>query len=80
MLPFTVHIIAKIDLIKYMLNSPMLRGRLGKYILALSKFSFRYVPQKAVKGQANIADFLAAHPCVKGQANLLPLEQIVPKF
>lgn len=56
MLPFIVHIIAKTNLIKYM--------RLGKWILALSEFSFRYVPQKAVKGQA-IADFLVAHPCVE---------------
>lgn len=87
MLSFTVHIIAKTDLIKYMLNRHVLRGRLGKWILALSKFSFRYVPQKAVKGQA-IADFLAAHPCVEIEelstmeiANLgFPLEQRDPKF
>ncbi|CAN6580572.1 unnamed protein product [Malus baccata var. baccata] len=34
--------------------------RIGKWILALSEFSFQYVPQRAVKGQA-IADFLAEH-------------------
>ncbi|XP_021807646.1 uncharacterized protein LOC110751480 [Prunus avium] len=87
MLPFTVHIIAKTDLIKYMLNRPVLRGRLGKWILALSEFSFRYIPQKAVKGQA-IADFLAAHPCVEIEdlstmeiANLgFPLDQRIPKL
>ncbi|XP_020424462.1 uncharacterized protein LOC109950317 [Prunus persica] len=61
MLSFTIYIIAKIDLIKYMLIRPMLRGRIGKWTLALTKFSFRYVPQKAVKGQA-VADFLADHP------------------
>ena len=44
-----------------MLSSPILRGRIGKWILALSEFSLQYVPQKAVKGQA-IADFLAHHP------------------
>ncbi|CAL8174769.1 unnamed protein product [Prunus armeniaca] len=49
MLPFTIYIIAKIDLIKYMLTSPMLRGRIGKWTLALTEFAFRYVPQKAVK-------------------------------
>ncbi|XP_040372973.1 uncharacterized protein LOC121052309 [Rosa chinensis] len=37
------------------------RGRIGKWVLALSEFSLQYVPQKAVKGQA-IADFLAHHP------------------
>nr|XP_017184701.1 uncharacterized protein LOC103424101 [Malus domestica] len=38
----------------------MLTGRIGKWILALSEFSFQYVPQRAVKGQA-IAHFLAEH-------------------
>ncbi|CAN6552200.1 unnamed protein product [Malus baccata var. baccata] len=38
--------------------TPLLRT--GKWILALSEFSFQYVPQKAVKGQA-IADFLTEH-------------------
>ncbi|XP_016648309.1 PREDICTED: uncharacterized protein LOC103327103 [Prunus mume] len=61
MLPYTIYIIAKTDLIKYMLTRPMLRGRIGKWTLALTEFAFRYVPQKAVKGQA-VADFLADHP------------------
>ncbi|KAM1453262.1 hypothetical protein ACFXTO_002895 [Malus domestica] len=43
-----------------MMTKPMLTGRIGKWILALSEFSFQYVPQRAVKGQA-IADFLAEH-------------------
>ncbi|XP_020417993.1 uncharacterized protein LOC109948703 [Prunus persica] len=60
MLPFTIHIIAKTDLIKYMLTRPMLRSRIEKWTLALAEFAFRYVPQKAVKRQA-IADFLADH-------------------
>ncbi|CAN6725608.1 unnamed protein product [Malus baccata var. baccata] len=60
MLPCHVHIIAKTDVIKYMLSKPMLAGRIVKWILALSEFSFQYVPQRAVKGQA-IADFLTEH-------------------
>ncbi|XP_016199222.1 uncharacterized protein LOC107640187 [Arachis ipaensis] len=36
---------------------PMLRGRLGKWMLALTEFDLQYVPAKAVKGQV-IADFL----------------------
>ncbi|CAN6692358.1 unnamed protein product [Malus baccata var. baccata] len=43
-----------------MLSKPMLTGRIGKWILALSEFSFQYVPQRAVKGQA-IANFLVEH-------------------
>ncbi|XP_024200674.1 uncharacterized protein LOC112204019 [Rosa chinensis] len=61
MLSFTTCIIAQTDLVKYMLSRPILRGRIGKWVLALSDFSLQYVPQKAVKGQA-IADFLAHHP------------------
>ncbi|KAI5350530.1 hypothetical protein L3X38_003421 [Prunus dulcis] len=61
MLPFTIYIIAKTDLIKHTLTRPMLRGRIGKWTLALTEFAFRYVPQKVVKGQA-VADFLADHP------------------
>ncbi|CAL8119169.1 unnamed protein product [Prunus armeniaca] len=48
------------NLIKYMLTRPMLRGRIGKWTLALSEFAFRYVPHKSIKRQAN-ADFLADH-------------------
>ncbi|CAL8152483.1 unnamed protein product [Prunus armeniaca] len=61
MLPFIIYIISKIDLIKYMLTRPMLRGRIGKWTLALTEFAFRYVPQKAIEGQA-VADFLADRP------------------
>ncbi|CAL2229696.1 unnamed protein product [Prunus armeniaca] len=61
MLSYTMYIIAKTDLIKYMLTRPMLRGRIGKWTLAMTEFAFRYVLQKAVKGQA-VADFLADHP------------------
>ncbi|CAN6713622.1 unnamed protein product [Malus baccata var. baccata] len=43
MLPYHVHIIGKTDVIKYMLSKPMLAGRIGKWILALSEFSFQYV-------------------------------------
>ncbi|XP_024164406.1 uncharacterized protein LOC112171456 [Rosa chinensis] len=61
MLSFTTCIIAQTDLVKYMLSRPILRGRIGKWVLALSEFSLQYVTQKAVKGQV-IADFLAHHP------------------
>ncbi|OMO91548.1 reverse transcriptase [Corchorus capsularis] len=58
MLYFNVCIIAKTDIVKYMLTRPLLKG-----CLALSEFSFKYIPRKAIKGQV-VADFLAAHPCL----------------
>ena len=41
-----------------MLSRAILRGRMGKWSLALVEFHLVYVPQKAIKGQA-----LADHPC-----------------
>ncbi|CAL8135842.1 unnamed protein product [Prunus armeniaca] len=72
MLPSVVQIISKTDLIKYMLTRPIIRGRIGKWTMALSKFTFQYVAQKSVKGQA-LADFLAHHPA-QGQEGELEVE------
>ncbi|CAN6679660.1 unnamed protein product [Malus baccata var. baccata] len=65
MLPSVTQVIAQTDVIRYMLTRPIVKGRIGKWTLALSEFSLPYVPQKAVKGQA-IADFLAYHPSPYG--------------
>ncbi|XP_021800345.1 uncharacterized protein LOC110744669 [Prunus avium] len=72
MLPSVVQIISKTDLIKYMLTRPIIRGRIGKWTMALSEFTFQYVAQKSVKGQA-LADFLAHHPA-QGQEEELEVE------
>ena len=58
MLSHVTYIIAQTDVVKYMLSRPILRGRIGKWSLALVEFHLVYVPQKAIKGQA-----LADHPC-----------------
>ncbi|XP_068338868.1 uncharacterized protein [Pyrus communis] len=65
MLPTVTQVIAQTDVIRYMLTRHMVKGRIGKWTLALSEFSLQYVPQKAVKGQA-LADFLAQHPSPYG--------------
>jgi hypothetical protein len=51
-------VICKSDIIKHMLSAPILKGRLGKWMFALSKFDIRYQPAKVVKGQA-LADLNA---------------------
>jgi hypothetical protein len=53
-----VIIICKSDVIKHMLSAPVLKGRLGKWVFALSEFDIRYQPTKAVKGQA-LEDLIA---------------------
>ncbi|KAM1473746.1 hypothetical protein ACFX2I_029844 [Malus domestica] len=65
MLPSVTQVIAQTDVIRYMLTRPIVKGRIGKWTMALSEFSLQYVPQKAVKGQA-LADFLAQHPSSYG--------------
>ena len=50
-------VVSKDDVIKYMLSLPILSGRIGKWILALSEFDLSYESAKVVKGQA-IADFV----------------------
>jgi len=53
-------VICKDDVVRYMLSMPTMSGRIGKWILALSKFDLRYESTKAVKGQV-MADFVTQH-------------------
>ena len=65
-------VVSKADVIKHMLSMPILNGRMGKWILALSEFDLRYESAKAVKGQV-IADFITQHhkPSI-GYIELIP--------
>ena len=51
---------SRADVIKHMLSMPILNGRMGKWILALSEFDLSYESAKAVKGQV-MADFITQH-------------------
>jgi hypothetical protein len=51
---------SKFDVIKHMLSMPILNGRIGKWILALSEFELKFELAKAIKGQI-IADFITEH-------------------
>ena len=63
MLVHIVHLISKIDPLKYMLSKSTLTGRLAKWVMLLSEFDIQYVDRKAIKGQA-IADHLADAPLI----------------
>ena len=52
------------NLMKYMLNRPLITWRIGKWSFVLSKFTLVYFPQKSVNGYA-LADFLADHPSLE---------------
>jgi hypothetical protein len=58
LLSVEIIVICKSDVIKHMLSAHVLKGRLGKWMFALSEFDIWYQPVKAVKGQA-LADLIA---------------------
>ena len=62
-----------------MLLRPILRGKIGKWSLALTEFCVEYVSQKAIKEQA-LVDFLADHPCPTEQLELTKLNfcELIP--
>ena len=63
-----VYMISQTDLMKYMLNRPMITWRIGKWSLALSEFNLIYFPHKSAKGQA-LANFLVDHPSLEIEAD-----------
>jgi membrane-bound ClpP family serine protease len=52
--------VCQYDVIKYMLQKPILSGRLGKWAYALVEYDLEYEPLKAMKGQV-MADFIVDH-------------------
>jgi len=64
-------VICKDDVIRYMLSMPIISGRIGKWILALSEFDLRYESAKEVKGQI-MADFVTQHCGVVDALEIVP--------
>jgi hypothetical protein len=48
------------DVIKYMLQNPIMSGRVGKWAYALIEYDLAYEPLKSMKGQV-VADFIVEH-------------------
>ena len=64
-------VICKDDVVRYMLSMPIMSGRIGKWILALSEFDLRYESAKAVKGQI-MADFITQHRSIVETLEIVP--------
>ena len=62
-----VCVVSPTDLMKYMLIWPLITGRIGKWSLALLKFTLIYFPHKLVKGQA-LENFFVDHPSLEIEA------------
>lgn len=61
MLLHTINLISKIDPLKYIMSRSILSQIIRKWTLLLSEFDIKFIPQRAIKGQA-LANFLAYHP------------------
>lgn len=58
--PTYVFVYSHFDIIKYMLLKPIMHSRIGKCMLALTKYSLSYVSLQVVKGKI-IAGFIVDH-------------------
>lgn len=60
LLTMMIHLISRVNPLKYIMSHPSVQGCIAKWTILLSKFDIHYVPQRAIKGQA-LVDFLATH-------------------
>ncbi|KAL0413541.1 UNVERIFIED_CONTAM: Transposon Tf2-12 polyprotein [Sesamum radiatum] len=58
---YSMRLISHADPVKFVMSRPVLSERLAKWSIVFNQYEIKYVPQKAIKGQA-LANFLADHP------------------
>lgn len=68
--PVDVYVSSHYDVIKHMLSKPILYSRIGKWELALTKFSLTYKHLKAMKGQI-VVDFIVDHAMIEPSLNVV---------
>jgi hypothetical protein len=51
------------DVVKYMLQKPILSGRMWKWAYSLIEYDLKYEPLRATKGQV-VADFVVDHMAI----------------
>ena len=59
MTEYSIHLISRLDLLRYLFDRLALTGRLMIWLVLLTKFDTRYVSQKSVKGSI-VANHLAS--------------------
>ena len=61
MTEYSVHLVSRLDPLRYLFDRPALIGRLMKWLVLLTKFDIHYVTQKSIRGSI-VADHLASLP------------------
>ncbi|WKA06712.1 hypothetical protein VitviT2T_024600 [Vitis vinifera] len=67
MTEYSVHLISRLDPLRYLFDRPALVGRLMKWLVLLTEFDIHYVTQKSIRGSI-VADHLASLPVSYGRA------------
>ena len=61
-----VHLISRLDLLRYLFDKPTLTSRLMRWLVLLTEFDIQYVSQKSIKGSI-VVDYLASLSISKGR-------------
>ncbi|RVX11222.1 hypothetical protein CK203_019783 [Vitis vinifera] len=61
MTEYSVHLISRLDPLRYLFDRPALTGRLMRWLVLLTEFDIQYVSQKSIKGSI-VTDYLASLP------------------
>ena len=61
MTEYSVHLVSRLDPLRYLFDRPTLIGRLMKWLVLLTEFDIHYVTRKSIRGSI-VADHLASLP------------------
>ncbi|WJZ84509.1 hypothetical protein VitviT2T_004109 [Vitis vinifera] len=67
MTEYSVHLISRLDPLRYLFDKPALVGRLMRWLVLLIEFDIYYVTQKSIRGSIMV-DHLASLPVFDGRA------------
>ena len=73
-----MHLISRLDPLRYLFDTPALIARLMRWLIILTEFDIHYVTQKSIRGSI-VANHLASLPVFDGRAidDNFPDEDIV---
>ena len=67
MIEYSVHLISRLNPLRYLFDTPALVGRLMRWLILLTEFDIHYITQKSIRGNI-VADHLVSLPVFDGRA------------